>query len=875
MRPARPAQVISFCSMDDFEFARPELAATLITMEFGNDGRIHQLWATDPALPDEGEDFQFVLPPLQFGEEGADDYYPGTILLSVRTNPDEHWVSSRLSGARLKNPQSIEESQDAALEFEYEFPFLESLEVTGKYWEDPSVIPQVVWDIEIKNTGRRTVEIGELGLPFALNNYFDGFGWNDEQLTRLWQSRVYIHKFIGGGASWLFAQRMTAQSPGLIAFPGEKTGWEFFNHVRGSLNTPHQWEGIPIVYVYSKATIEREEWPTWFNEHTSLILEPGDTRVVQTRFVASESDKFDGVHHTLAACSRPTIRVLPSAVAPIDVGIGVEVQGTAVSKFYVSREATTEVDVDENGGFCFVKPAESGPMIVSFQNSEGVMCHAHLMFTDPVEQLIKRRADWIVRNQVMEAPGDMAHAIVPAEIGAIDERPMKVTDPADYEEPSGLECSLGDALFLAEKNAVYPVASEVTILDNYVERFLLSRVQNPANGAVASILVGGVPAYFGRPMTYPSVANIYHAMAKVASNYGQTSRTPTEYLKLAAQTVDALFKHGWRLYVRSVGVLGFARFYDLAEDLELHGLAAEADTVRHWIEFKSGELIDLKYPFAGETVMDTSGFEEVAAAARFQDDDDHLERTVRCAFATRSLAPSWWWYGSDKRYGDYGESTSLKAVLDRGELCLGHTTIPNSMIFFGMMDRDYLALPDAYVRLAFGGMMGPWALIRGDGAASMCYCPDLSSKHAGYNHFTGAGGLGYAHYLIGAASYVLPNRTQDGYSFGCHHMMDSDVHIVRPWDGVGRRIVMRQIGAEFVADFGVIRELRLDARLRWFEMVIENPSDKPASTHLVVAGLWGRRIRVGTDELEGEDGRFRIPLQLAAGRRTQIRGQVI
>lgn len=862
--------------MDDFEFGRPELTATLITMEFGNDGRIHQLWATDPALPEEGEDFQFVLPPIQFGEEGADDYYPGTILLSVRSDPNDPWVSSRLSGAKVKSPESIGEGADGALELEYEFPFIDGLEVTGKFWEDPDVIPQVVWDVEIKNTGRRTIEVGELGFPFALNNYFDGFGWNDEQLTRLWQSRVYVHKFIGGGASWLFGQRMTAQSPGLLVFPGQNTGWEFFNHVRGSLNTPHQWEGIPIVYVYSKATIEREEWPTWFNEHTSLILEPGDSRVIQTRFVASESDKFDGIHHTLTACNRPTIRVLPSAVAPTDVGILVEVQGTAVSKFYVSREATTEVDMDETGGACFVKPREAGPMIVSFQDLEGVMCHAHLMFVDPIEQLIKRRAEWITKYQVLDsAGGELEYAIVPVEIGAVDEAPLKVTDPTDYAEPSGLECSLGDALFLAEKNAVYPIAAEVTTIDNYVERFLLSKVQNPGNGAVASILVEGVPAYFGRPMTYPSVANIYHAMFKIARSYGQTSRTPREYLQLAAQTVDALFRHGWRLYVRSVGVLGFARFYTLVKDLREAGLDSEADTVQKWIDFKSGELVDLKYPFAGETVMDTSGFEEVAAAGRYQDDDDHLERTVRCAFATRSLAPSWWWYGSDKRYGDWGESTSVKAAMDRGEMCLGQTTIPNSLIFFGMMDRDYLALPDAYVRLAFGGILGPWALIRGDGAASMCYCPDLSSKHAGYSKFTGAGGLGYAHYLIGAGSYVLPSRSQDGYSFGCHHMMDTDVHVVRPWDGVGRSIILRQVGTEFHADFGVMRELRLDVKLRWFELVVENPADKAVNTHVRVSGLWGQKMRVGTAEVSAMDGVFVVPVALDAGMKGLVRGQII
>lgn len=861
--------------MDEFEFARPELTATLITMEFGADGRIHQLWATDPGLPEEGEDFQFILPPLQFGEEGADSYYPGTILLSVRSDPDEPWLSSRNSGATLRGVDDFDFNPEQGMTFDYEFPFIEGLAVTGRFYEHPDVIPQVVWDVEIKNTGRRTIEIGELGFPFAFNTYLEGFGWNDEQLARLWQSRLYVHKFIGGAASWLFAQRMTAESPGLLVFPGEKTGWEFFNHVRGSLNTPTQWEGIPVVYVHSKATVEREEWPTWFNEHTSLILEPGDSRVIQTRMVASESDKYDGVHHTLALCNRPTIKLLPAAVAPVDVGIGVEVSGS-VSRFFVSREATTEVDTDEEGGFCFVKPKEAGPMIVSFQDSAGMMCHAHLMFVDPLEQLIKRRADWITKYQVLEGEGSpLDAAIVPVELGPIDEAPIKMDDPADYAEPSGLECSLGDALFLAEKNSVYPVADEVTVLDRYVENFLLKSVQNPGNGAVASVLIDGIPAYFGRPMTYPSVANLYHSMYRIARNYGQTSRQPREYLKLAAFTVEAMFTHGWRLYLRSVGVLGFAQFYQLLDDLAIEGLAEEAETVQKWIDFKSGELTEMKYPFAGETAMDTSGFEEIAAAARYQDDDDHLERTVRCAFAARSLAPSWWWYGSDKRHGDLGESTSQKALLDRGEACLAHTTIPNSLIFFGLMDRDYLALPDAYVRLAFGGMLGPWSLIRGDGAASMCYSPDLSSKHAGYNHYTGASGLGYYHYLRGAASYVLPNRIEEGYSFGCHHMIEGDAHVVRPWDGVGRRIVMRQIGAEFELDFGVFRELRLDTRLRWFEAIVENPADRASETMIKVRGLWGQRLRVDGSEYGVVDGWFHVPVTLAAGKKAILRGEIV
>ncbi|MFX6786278.1 hypothetical protein ABTH22_19785, partial [Acinetobacter baumannii] len=92
------------------------------------------------------------------------------------------------------------------------------------------------------------------------------------------------------------------------------------------------------------ATVEREEWPNWANEHTSLILEPGDSRTYQMRFVPCESDKQDGVSQTLVACGKPAVKVYPSAVAPVDVGIGVEIAGLAPKKFFLSREAEMESD---------------------------------------------------------------------------------------------------------------------------------------------------------------------------------------------------------------------------------------------------------------------------------------------------------------------------------------------------------------------------------------------------------------------------------------------------------------------------------------------------------------------------------------------------
>jgi len=121
--------------MDRFTEERPELIGSLVSMEFGNGGRISQLWASDPALPDEGEDFQFVLPAISFGEESSEDYCPGTILLGVRTDPDGPWIVSRNNSATVTEPESDEYDANVVV-FQYEFPLIDELTVTA-----PAPIP--------------------------------------------------------------------------------------------------------------------------------------------------------------------------------------------------------------------------------------------------------------------------------------------------------------------------------------------------------------------------------------------------------------------------------------------------------------------------------------------------------------------------------------------------------------------------------------------------------------------------------------------------------------------------------------------------------------------------------------------------------------
>ncbi len=842
--------------MNDFG-DRAELNGALISLEFGLGGRIQQLWASDPSLPDEGDEFQFVLGPVSFGEEFSEDYFPGTILVGARQNPGEPWMLSRNTDAEI---QEDEEASFTSVSFLYDLPLLPEIEAKGHFYEIREPIPQIVWDVTLTNRGRTRTEIGEVAFPFALNNLYEGFPKSDKGIRTLYNDRVYIHPFIGGAASYLFAQRLNSESPGLLIFPGDNTSWEFYNNVPASLNTPYRWGGIPVVYIHSRAAVEREGWGGWANEHTSLALKPGESRTYQTRFVPADRDKLDNVHHTLAICGQPAIKLLPGAVAPADVGIAVEIGGATPASFQPSREVEMETDADEEGGFCFLRPKSPGPMVLKFEDMKARTSYCHLQFIEPIETLIRKRADWIVANQVHDEPDTAFHrSILLSNIRSA----QRITDTDQYAGPFAVESGLADALFLAEKNAIYPDRSQIKVLDCFISEYLRDDVQNPGDLTVGTAFADSlsVALNYARPHAYALVFNLYHSMYRVASIYGETAQPPKHYLKLAVGTAISMFKHGLSGNYKSTGLPGYARIMALLNDAEEENID-EAQSLSAYLTMRAEDLLKRDYPYAGESIWDSTSFEEVFEAARFMNDEEQLERSLRCAYAARSLAPSWWWYGSDLRFLEEPEGLPHPAVLDKGELCLGYTTPENSMMFFNTLDRDYTQIPESYMRLAFGGMLGVWALVQPDGAASMAYCPDPASKQCGMLPLTGDIGFALFHYLRGAGAFVLPSRSYGVFTFGCHFEVDDQAYHVRPWDGVGRRVVLRQVGAEFETTFGRMRNIRLDIRKRWATVEIESPADKQIRSTLRVRGLWGNEFEVMGKQLKAEDGELSVAVDL-------------
>ena len=872
--------------MDDFSLDRTELTGSLLSLEFGTGGRIQQLWAADPTLPEETEEFQFCCPPVSMGEESSEDYLPGTILLGARTHPEDPWILSRNSEAR---PLDNDEMDGGVVGFEYEFGFIDELGAIGRFTEIPGIVPQIGWELAITNRARKSVEIGELAFPFALNNVYEGYPRTDEGARALFRDRLYLHLNVGGAASHLFAQRMNGRPPGLLVTPGEDTRWEFACHVPASLNTGYRWEGIPIVYVHSQAAIEREGWPEWFSGHTSLVLEPGEERVYHMRFMSADRFRGDGVHAALAASGRPSLRLFPAAVAPAEVGIAVEVAGCTPAVFEADVEAELETDADEEGGFCFVRPAEPGPVRLRIVDTEDRESEAFLLLTEPIETLIKARAEWIVEHQVVHE-GPLKSAIAPNSL--VDGGP--VTDPESYMTPFGIESGLCDALFLAEKNVLYPDAGQISVLDTYLSDFLEAKVLNPGDGSLGALLPNpdAVAVGHGRASLYMLAFGVYVAMGRVAETYG-SRRNIEEYHAVAETILRGLDRHVDQNTQGAIPLIEEVR--DLSRELRREAFKKSKPSLQvlaatnRLLNTRSAMFMRREHPYWTESGWEAEAFSELAALA----DLDELEsllghrgeqarlknRTLRYLAAARSLSPCWWWYASDKRFGEEYDGTPHPAMPDKGELCLGASSVANSRRLLAELEKDGPQMDEARLRMAFGGMLAPWALVRADGAAGMGYCPDPASRMHGVAWTSGDVGLGLFHYLRGAASYVLPSRTQGVVTFGCAFEVEGEGaeegFVVRPWDGVGRRIVVRHVGLDVRCEGARIEEMRVGATKRAATFSLRNSSDKPLPARLEVRGLWGARFSVDGETVEAEGGALRAAIPVEAGAVKTVRIEVI
>jgi hypothetical protein len=176
-------------------------------------------------------------------------------------------------------------------------------------------------------------------------------------------------------------------------------------------------------------------------------------------------------------------------------------------------------------------------------------------------------------------------------------------------------------------------------------------------------------------------------------------------------------------------------------------------------------------------------------------------------------------------------------------------------------------------------MLGIWALVRSDGAAAAGFCPDAASRNFGMVPITGDIGLGLYAYLKTVSSYVLPSRGTGFTTFACtlesEPGPDGDIFVVKPWDGVGRRVVVRQAGLELHSYVGKILSFRFNSRKRWAEIEVANTADKARDAQITVKGMWGTLFQSGDKRVQGVDGSVSAAATMPAKGTVKIELRVI
>ncbi|MBS1728184.1 MAG: hypothetical protein JST51_15805 [Armatimonadetes bacterium] len=838
--------------MDDFDFGMEpaELSTSAMNFSFGAAGKISSLWVAESGGA-YGGDQQFISGPIVIGDETSDEYVPGTILLGTRTDIEDPWIVSRNTGG---DPQ-VSETQ---VDIDYDFSLLSDLTVKGKFYEDTERPGVVIWEITIRNKSRQSVEIGELGFPLALNTSLEGFPISDEGMNSLLTERLIVQKHIGGAGSYLVAKKVCGDPPGLLVFPGKDTSFEFFHSAPLSMRLSPGWSGIPILYVHSQATIEREDWGEWFFDHTSLVMEPKEEKTFQICFAPVLARHGYDVPLALAEYGVPTFRPIPGAVVPTDVTLAVEVSGTRPAEFLSDDEAAElDSESDEFGGTVLVRSPNTGQNRIVVKDMDGREAWAHIYVVKPIKDLIESRASWICRNQVMK-DGPFEHAIVPADLSE------ETKAVAEFDNSWAIISSLADATFLAEKNRIYFDPDQVKVLDDYIEKFLLQRFHKPGQGTFGAICPpwkDSIAMDGSRAQLYVLAAKFYVSCADLATG-ARLSRVANDYLELARELL--------------VGMLKFAdREGYVAQTL--YG-ANELFRFDEWADLREGFLEKTRLPFWNGRYFSLTTLSEVSVMAELTNSMSATGSVEQLCLAHKSSSPNWWSFGAEPRPSvDYEAHLYLP---DYAEVFPSYTSVSSSMAMTTWLKRDYTRLDEAGLRLATGGMLAPWSLVREDGALTMGFCPDLGSSQRGIVNFTGDAGFALADYLRYSTGYLLSSFDRGFVPLGVHFESypRDGMTIIRlePWDGVGRRIMVRHLNLSVEVEGAKIDVIEFDVNLRWAKVTLDNPTETmKRKTRVLVDGLWGTKFVVTDADSKVEDGVLVLDAVVDAGRLKEIEIRVV
>lgn len=739
-------------------------------------------------------------------------YLPGTFLLSYRFSPEEIWLTTTNSTATFT-------SEGNRLSIDYQSSALPDLKITGGIVLETEFPPTITWELEIENTSGKSIEIGEISFPCAWNVEIFPSNSGSAQLSagptlRVWTSVL-------GGSSFQICGTSSGDGPSILMLPGPGSPWEFSSTLPGGYDDSPFTIGTPCVYIYSKAVKEREGWEDSPYESTSCIMEPGETKTYRLRFIYSPTTNFADIQEYLFRTGHPIIQVRPCPVVPVGAPVNVTIQGVRAAEFQLDQEIEFESESDDPLSICSFTSETPGPLKVTIVDTEGNLHWVSVYFTEKLETLIQKRAEWLTKHQIPTL-GAFKHSFRSANLS--DQ--SLVSDEEYMQSRQALRNMLGEALFLAEKTLAQPLNKHLTALEKFYSNFLLKKVIRPGSYTIGSRIdleTTEVATDFGDSFTAILGALLCLKLARLDDYSGKEAESQQKRAVGVSLAVQAL-GIGSASSIDELWLVAFQWFFT-----ELHR-AAE----RHPEEYANLKMIQ---SYRGHLNVQTEYWQNM----RFKE-----------------LGANWWERGTS---GPFAADEIFRKHPFVAASTLGATSSWSLQGTGGYDSLESSRSPMPVAPFNFAGAMSVWTLVRPDGACSSYVVTDLASTQVNFEPHTGEAGLALFGSMQSLASFV---NLAEGDSIGATVFQYRDIpftYRIRPWTGTNNLIVIPDLDMVVRCNCIRMESILVPINRRWIGIKFLSSRVSDMIPTVEIQGLWGTSIQVqGKTFSSNSNGRFVVPL---------------
>jgi|GEM_PF-753751 len=593
----------------------------------------------------------------------------------------------------------------------------------------------VEWSLNLTNLASQSVTIGNLALPLPMNTAFSGV-----------TSSAMKHSFISGYGSFIFWMRPDSVGPYLLMTPEDNTKLEFWDDP----SPPTGYE----VYVHSyvaatNAAAQNASVTThddrWRQPTTSLTLSAGSSQSYGFKF--QWANDYDAIRQALVNEGKIDVHVVPGMTVPTNLFAQIALRTTqAVSSVTSEFPAQTQLQylgTTNVGASAYqlyqVQFARLGENKLAINYGNSRTMYLEFFVTEPLETLIKKRAAFLVSHQIIT---NTWYSGLFCDLNVNDGQ-LITPDHHDtlYNSFQVYEIASDDAgesrpAYLAGKESVFPVQSEVTALDYYITNFVWGGLQRTTN-ETASYGIYGVPDWHTlrtnnnlsiyRGYDYPHIIAMYYGMYKVARFHPEVTTVlgAQEYLQRAWGTAMAMWSYGGG-QATQIGLMNELVIPDVIAALQAEGMTSQAASLRTNWEAKVAYYISGSANlFGSEYAFDATGFESQEAYAKYalqhagssaamgsgnpalflNNATNFMNKQITANVFDRGwLETAYYYYGSDYR-GDMGDDFVVTYMAQMGG--------------WGLLDYalNYGTNAD-YLRLGYGSYLNGWSTMNTGTAAS-------------------------------------------------------------------------------------------------------------------------------------------------------------